>query len=75
MPLYFVSIENGEPLTDPVAEDLVDDAAARHLAAKIANDLSRNHVGGSEWHVRLRNVEGVIIAEVTFEWEKRPLKP
>jgi hypothetical protein len=75
MPKYYISIEDGEPIKDPVAEDLADDDAARRLASQIANDLSRNHGGGSEWHVRLRNEEGVVVADVAFEWEKRPLRP
>jgi hypothetical protein len=75
MPQYFVSIEDGEPINDPVVEELPDDDAARALAARIAFDLSRNRAGGSEWHVRLRNSDGVVIADVPFEWEARALKP
>jgi hypothetical protein len=72
MPQYFVSVENGEPVADPVAEELSDDDAARHLAGQIANDLSRNSAGGTKWHVRLRDQNGVVVADVPFNWDKPP---
>jgi hypothetical protein len=69
MARYFFHVEDGEPISDPVHEDLADDASARLHAERIASELSRNNHGGEPWRVVVKSQSGEVVGVVPMVWK------
>jgi hypothetical protein len=61
---YFFHLEDGACIRDPKGEELPDDAAAMLEATKVAQELSKLRVHAYEWHVVVKNADGLRIGSV-----------
>jgi hypothetical protein len=63
---YFFHLEDGAYIRDPNGEEFDDDAAAMLEASNVARELSKLQVHGHQWHVVVKNADGVLIGSVPF---------
>ena len=61
---YFFHLEDGSCIRDPQGEDFPDDAAALLEAAIVAKELSKLRVHAHEWHLVVKNADGLRVGSV-----------
>jgi uncharacterized protein DUF6894 len=61
---YFLHVEDGAGIRDAKGTDFPDDAAAMLEAAKVADELSKLQLHPGDWHVVVKNAEGLRIGSV-----------
>ena len=61
---YFFHLEDGACIRDPRGTEFPDDAAALLEAANVAQELSKLRVHAYEWHVVVKNADGLRVGSV-----------
>jgi hypothetical protein len=68
MARYFVRIEDGEPILDPLPVECENDDEAKAYAERVAQDLERGRSTGSQWRVIISTEDGEQIASIATRW-------
>jgi hypothetical protein len=63
---YFFHLEDGACIRDPKGAEFSDDAAAMLEASNVARELSKLRVHAHEWHLVVKNADGLRIGSVAL---------